>query len=467
MRWLRARSVRARVTVGAALVVAVTLAALGFGIVSLVREQAVAAVSATANAQARTVATLAEAGQLPALLEVDSLDDTLLQVVAANGTVLAASPQLTGLGPLTGTGPPEQRASERTLRIELPSSDGVFRVVTAPVATPGGRVVVHAASSLAQADEMLADLGRLMIGGLALALLVIVAVTWVVVTRALRPVEAIRAEVDAITASDLEHRVPVPHARDEVARLAVTMNRMLDRLADAALRQRRFVADVSHEIRSPIASLRTQLDVARAHPEITDWRELVGDLTADTGRLEELTTDLLLLARLDADASSGRPAGSQRVDLGGLVGDVLAHRRPDRVPVDAAPAGGVVVAGNRGQLERVLTNLLDNAVRHAASRVEVFVTIAGGEARLLVCDDGPGVALADRERIFDRFVRLDDARSRDDGGTGLGLPIAREIARAHGGDVRVVDVQAQVIETVPERRGWERACVEVMLPLAP
>lgn len=453
VRRLLARSVRARVTVGAVAVVATTLLALGLGTVSLVRERMVETVSLTARAQAHTVATLAEAGQLPALLEVDDLEDTLLQVVAVDGTVRAASPQLTGLGPLMGTAPDETGESDRTLRVELPDGSGVFRVVALPTSTPTGAVVVYAASSLRDTDDALGALAEVMAVGLGIALLVIAGVTYVVVRQALRPVESIRTQVDRISATDLTRRVPVPASGDEVARLAATMNRMLDRLSAAAERQRRFVADVSHEIRSPIASLRTQIEVAQTHPELTDWPEFVDDLAADTERLEALASDLLLLARLDADTGMSRSGRDTAVDLGELVAGLLARRPSGRVDVVAVLDPTVVVLGNPMRLERMVGNLLDNAWRHARSRVEVSIARSAASALLRVCNDGVAIPGEDRERIFDRFVRLDDARSRDSGGTGLGLPIAREIARAMGGDIEVADPPSPV-------------CFVVSLPLA-
>jgi signal transduction histidine kinase len=225
--------------------------------------------------------------------------------------------------------------------------------------------------------------------------------------------------------------VPEPPSRDEVARLARTTNETLTALEASVERQRRFVADASHELRSPIASLRTQLEVAAAHPELLDLDGAVHD----TVRLQSLAADLLLLARLDA----GERPGGARVDLDALVREELAQRAGDRVPVtlEGGSGGPVEVTGSRGQLARVLGNLLDNAQRHAVSRVRVRVGRGDGRAVLEVADDGAGVPEEERERIFQRFVRLDDARSRDDGGAGLGLAIARDVAVRHGGTLTV------------------------------
>ena len=468
---LRPTSVRSRVTIGAVLVVTLALVVLGVAIISLMRDGMVRSVEATARAQGQSVATLAEAGQLPALLEVDALDRTVLQVVDSHGQVLASSPQLTGLGPVTGSLPVADGTVARTIELVLPGSEPtLYRVVTAATDTPAGRVYTHSGSSLAESDRALATLTSLMLAGLAGALLVVGAVTWFVVRRALQPVETIRAEVDLITSTDLGRRVPVPTSGDEITRLAATMNRMLDRLQAAVEQQRQLVADVSHEVRSPIASLRTQLEVALAHPELTDWPELAQDLLVDTDRLQGLATDLLLLARLDA----GGTGAAEAVDLADLVREVTERSARRRVPVDLSLTDGVIVSGNRAQLARVIDNLLDNAQRHAAGAIAVTVraqpsggTVArpshAGSERLRgaspaaygiveVSNDGEPIHEADRERIFERFVRLDDARARDTGGAGLGLPIARQIARAHRGDLQV--------------GAGERACFVLTMPCA-
>jgi signal transduction histidine kinase len=269
-----------------------------------------------------------------------------------------------------------------------------------------------------------------MLIGLPLLLAVVGSVTWLVTRRALKPVEGIRSEMAAITASeDLSRRVPEPGSRDEVARLARTTNETLAALEASVERQRRFVADASHELRSPIASLRTQLEVGAAHRELLD----VPGAVADTVRLQQLAGDLLLLARLDA----GERPGQSRLDPAALVCEEASQRSGDRIPVTVNAADGLEVTGSRGQLARVLGNLLDNAQRHARTSVTVSVRRDGDSVVLAVADDGTGVPEPERERIFERFVRLDDARTRDDGGAGLGLAITRDVAQRHGGTLTV------------------------------
>ncbi|MFB7336776.1 sensor histidine kinase [Streptomyces adustus] len=308
-----------------------------------------------------------------------------------------------------------------------------YRFATVKATDLGGRtVLVHAGASLAARESAVRSAAVAMLAGLPLVLLVVGGVTWLVTRRALAPVEGIRREMAAITASeDLSRRVPEPASHDEVARLARTTNETLTALEAAVDRQRRFVADASHELRSPIASLRTQLEVGSAHPQLLD----VPGAVKDTERLQHLAADLLLLARLDA----GERPGQGRVDLGELVREELGRRPADRTQVSLHADEELQVAGSRGQLTRVIGNLLDNAQRHARAEVVVHVTAQGDRIVLTVADDGSGVPDAERERIFERFVRLDDARARDDGGAGLGLAIARDVARRHGGTLTATE----------------------------
>jgi signal transduction histidine kinase len=274
---------------------------------------------------------------------------------------------------------------------------------------------------------------------------------WRVVGAALRPVEALRRGAEEITGSVRAGRLPVPAAHDEIHRLALTLNGMLDRLETARSRQRAFVADAAHELRSPLANMRTQLEVAQRLSDQTDWPVVAGDLLADNERLARLVDDLLLLARLDEAGGSagwpqGRPPASRRaepVEIGELLGQI-AQRYPSP-PVTVAPPGEPLwTTGGPDALRRIVANLVDNAVRHARSRVVLAADSDGAYHRITVTDDGPGIPAADRERVFDRFTRLDDARARDVGGSGLGLAIVRELVRQHGGSVRLVDAPIAV-----------------------
>ncbi|MEU3205589.1 HAMP domain-containing sensor histidine kinase [Streptomyces cyaneofuscatus] len=458
------RSVRARAAIGATVVVTVALVAAGLAVLLVLRDNLIGQADLQAEVAAREVA-----GQL-ALdtryedLDLDDAEDHPVQVTDEEGRVVFVSK---GLQAVSGTRSPgvspvpsasvdatpspddddDDDDDGRPARGEVSSddpdlSDGTatvdgkhadYRFAAVEATTSAGiTLTVRAGAPLAPEQEAVDTVRGAMLTGLPVLLAVVAGVTWLVTRRALRPVEGIRREMAAITASeDLARRVPEPDSRDEIAALARTTNETLTVLEASVERQRRFVADASHELRSPIASLRTQLEVAEAHPELLDLPGAV----ADTVRLQVLAADLLLLARLDA----GEKPGAARLEVGALVREEVSQRAGDRIPVtvEVAEDASYEVNGSRGQLVRVIGNLLDNAQRHAAHRITVQVAVDGGGARVEVRDDGAGVPEDERERIFERFVRLDDARSRDDGGAGLGLAIARDVATRHGGTLTV------------------------------
>jgi signal transduction histidine kinase len=305
-----------------------------------------------------------------------------------------------------------------------------FAVATIRIQSAGGTdLLVSGRASLASAEQALGTLERVLVPGVPLLLLVVAAMTWSSVGRALAPVGAIRREMADITARDLNRRVPVPGSGDEVAALATTVNGTLDRLETAVETHKRFVADAAHELRGPVATLRARLELAEPS-------ELTAEALTDVQRLQSLAGDLLLLARLDA----GEPLRATALDLGQAAAEEalrLPRRSGVALTLDVAP--DVVVTGVRGHVDRLVTNLVDNAVRHAATSVEVVVRREAAHAVLEVLDDGPGIPADQREAVFDRFTRLDEARARDAGGSGLGLAIARDIATLHQGTLRAVD----------------------------
>jgi signal transduction histidine kinase len=311
-----------------------------------------------------------------------------------------------------------------------------IRVPNAYHALDGYVVLIY---STRTAQARLNIIGWSVIGGTLALTLLIAGCTWMAVGRVLRPVEAIRAEFAELSAHHLGRRVSVPRSGNEIAHLAATMNTTLDKLQSAVNRQRQFTADASHELRTPLACLRTELELALNRPDTADWPRVVHDAHQDTMRLQDLTENLLLLARLDEEHTDPKPHGT--VDLTDVVREATARRSPPRnliIDVSTEPTP-VIVRGHPALLARVLGNLLDNAERHATGIITVRLThdTAHHEAVLDVLDDGPGIPPEDHERIFERFTRLDDARARDTGGAGLGLAIAHRITTAHHGTLNV------------------------------
>ncbi|WP_432035450.1 sensor histidine kinase [Streptomyces cucumeris] len=416
MRLTRGMSVRAKAVLAAAGVVSFAIAGCVLALVLVLqhslRESARADARRTAASVVDQFTTARMTNGRPTVIVPD-------QVVIQDASGRAVSPTTAVRSGRRGTaGPP---------RGEVPAE------ATAAVGAPGSPYDVKVNPSTTALDNARQLLLHDVAPAAAGLVLFVAGLTWLLVGRALRPVAAIRREVTEITERDLHRRVPVPAARDEIARLARTMNATLDRLHQAMTRQRRFVADASHELRSPIAAVRAQLELAMARPHRTDWPSAVHKALQDTERLQAVASDLLLLARLDAQDAPPRSP----VDLRALAAEE-ARRHPGTVALTPAgdgtgPAADPVVHGSRVQLSRLLTNLTDNARRHARASVRLTIGRYEDAVELTVDDDGPGIPEADRDRVFERFTRLDHARARQDGGTGLGLAIAHDIAHAHGG----------------------------------
>jgi signal transduction histidine kinase len=430
-------SVRVRTTVAAVAVVGVAMVVGAVVMVVVLRSTLTREVRAAARLRAEDVAAVLAAGggsgvAGPGTLAVDDADELLIQVLDGGGRVVAASPNAEGRPPVARLRPGS------SAEVEVPAGgpmdeSGEFLAVATGADTPRGQRTVLVARSTEAVDEAVAAVGGLLAVGLPLLLAVVAVTTWVVVGRALAPVEAMRAEVDEISAAALHRRVPDPPADDEIGRLARTMNRMLGRLEQAQARQRRLVSDASHELRSPVATIRQHAEVALAHPGRTTTSELASTVLAEDLRLQRLTEDLLLLTRADEQSLALR---RRPVDLDDLVFEEAKRLREAtglRVDTSAVSAGRV--AGDAAGLRRVLRNLGDNASRHARERLALSVAERDATVVLAVEDDGSGIPEADRERVFERFVRLDGARARDDGGSGLGLAIVAELVAAHGGTI--------------------------------
>ena len=356
--------------------------------------------------------------------------------VVSDGKVVAATPGFRGSGGL-GLSARSPGAIEVVEVSRLPLDiPGPYRVVAQGVATPSGPMTVFVAVPVHDVEHAMSAATR--IGGIGLALLVgvIAAVMWLAIGRALAPVNAIRTRADAISGQSLDLRVPTPPQHDEIGRLARTVNQMLGRLQLSAENQRRFVADAAHELRSPIASLRVQLEAA-ADQDWADGRARGDDMLHETTRMADLVDQLLLLARAGADTSWLRLS---TVDLDDVVESAVTSLLPaESVVIDTAAVEPVQLSGDAVLLEQVVRNLVANAAGHARTTVRLSLTTVGGAAVLTVDDDGPGVPPDRRDDIFERFVRLDDSRDRVRGGVGLGLAIVSEIVGGHGGRIHVDD----------------------------
>lgn len=410
------------------------------GAVSLVwilRQSATNTVRDSAQQRAHDVATVVATGGAArdAIVAGNLTERSVVQVLDARGSVLVSSPEIDGEPALTSARPAPGSVQVSVQEVPLADQE-LFVVVAQGVGTPSGDAIVVVAQSLGSVDAGVTTVERLLALGFPLLLLVVAGSVYYVVGRTLSPVEEIRRRVAAIGATDLDKRVPVPIADDEVSRLALTMNSMLDRLQDSQAAQQRFVADASHELRSPLAAIRATLEVGLEHPESQQWSDAAPAVLEETDRLSKLVDDLLLLARSDEVTTPGDHLDVDLDDILMIEADRLSRHGAIDVSVDVAPAR---VAGDRQQLERLVRNLCDNAARYAKSTITLSLRVDGGWAVLAVQDDGPGIPVKDRERVFDRFVRLDPARHRPSGGAGLGLAIVSEVARTHGGAVAVED----------------------------
>ncbi len=424
----RVGTVRAGTTASATVVVAIALLIGGIALIGALRQTLIAEVEEASRSQALDVASRLESGT-PLYLEVTgSEDEQLVQVLGPDDNVVAASSNVAGRPAVARLGPGE------SARVVTPLDDDEFVVVAEGAQTPDGPRTVLVARALIGVFETTAVVTQLLIIGLPVLLAVVALTTWFTVGRALAPVDAIRREVDEISAAQLHRRVPQPDTNDEIGRLAATMNRMLARLEEARNSQRRFVSDASHELRSPITTIRHHAEVALAHPDRTTAEELAEVVLAEQQRMQRLVEDLLLLARADEHI----PPPRTQVDLDDLAFEEARRlRSTTSLRVDTSAVGAARVHGDVDALRRVLRNLGENAARHAASRIDIALTDHGGQVVLTVDDDGPGIPESERARVLERFVRLDEARSRDDGGSGLGLAIVDEVARAHGGSVSI------------------------------
>ena len=443
--WWFERTIRTRLV---ALTILPLVIALCIGTVALAylfSTGRIRSVDRQTSAEATTLAALAQSGQLPSPLPVPAGSPLLAQVIDANGTVLAATASASTVLPLVAR-PAISAGAHNSTDDDNPFGAAVLRLRVQPVTVAGRSAVIVVAAPLADVQSALRSLRTVIFVVVPILTVLVGLLEWVVIGLTLRPVERLRVAAAGLATDARAPSMRAPSAGvgpprptsaqqrpvaspamllptgtgdDEITRLAQTLNELLQRVERSMAQQRDLVADAAHELRSPLASMRVQLDVVRAHPSLTAASDLAAELSPEIDRLTRLVNDLLLLGRLEG----GGPVGAEPVDLTALVG---------------APGPAVVVPGDRDRLERLVRNLVDNAHEHADT-VQVSVRRDAMTAVLEVDDDGPGIAVEDRERVFHRWTRLDSARDRSTGGSGLGLSLVHEIAAAHGGTAAITD----------------------------
>jgi signal transduction histidine kinase len=442
-------SVRARSALAAGLVVALTLGAGTAVLFYLLQRTMLSSLDQAATSRAADFADrISVIGEqdLDATLKETRRDDQVVQVIDARNRVVASSRSSAGIdgdrdgrtgddAPLTGLrAQPGQVVREHAGPRKILDRARPYIVLAHGVSFQDDDYTVIVGTSFRPQRASILTLVRFAAGGLPVLVLLVSGATWVLVDRALKPVEVIRRRVAGIGAGDLDDRVPVPPTRDEIARLAVTMNQMLDRLQSGQQAQRQFVADASHELRSPLATLAATLEVAAADPSGQTWAELRTVMEDETGRMAVLVENLLVLAKVD---DQGLVLRVTDVDLDDLLEEEVRRVRAATALEVVARIEPVRVAGDVLRLGQAIRNVVDNAARHARTRIELTLASVDGAAVLTVQDDGPGIPPAQRERVFERFVRLDDSRDRASGGSGLGLPIVLEVVKGHHGTVEI------------------------------
>jgi signal transduction histidine kinase len=364
-----------------------------------------------------------------------------VQVIAPNGDVVAVTPGLADSTRLDVIDEPPL-GEQTTATVDGATIGGIpgqqYRMVARTIDSAVGPLTIFAVTSLDSADRAERDLRNSLIIGVPLLVALAAFLIYRVVTRALAPVDAMRAEVDRIEAADLSGRVEAGSSDDEIANLGLTLNRMLDRLETESRRQQLFAAAASHELRSPLSTIRTELEVGLTYPDRAEWTKVAEDSLIEVARLEDLTRDLRMLTR----SRSMQASAAVPIELSEVVASEVALRRPERgIRYETALASAPMTA-DPDAVVRVVRNLFDNAERHAASEIRVIVTSDTNGIVLTVANDGPAIPEAERERIFEPFMRLDEARSLDIGGSGLGLAIARSIMTALGGSIVAAAVES-------------------------
>ena len=455
-------SIRARLTLFFVLAIAAILAFTGVALTALVRHSSAnEASNQIAAVMAQTQEHFVTQRTMPHHVEVLAMhDDVVVQVTNLAGTkVLAASSAITGAPVLAHE--TLDTASADGLGVRLITNDATRGVLAqtsyatvGTIATPDGPGLIFGFIYGAHVSRSLSVLLASLAVSFPVLLLVSGGLIWIGIGLALAPVEAIRRRVDAIAAEDLTQRVPLTGGDDEIARMARTVNAMLDRLESSSHFQQEFVSNVSHELRSPLTTLLTTTERAANDPDRADWPEVVEVVMREGRRLDVLIDDLFWLARHDENQVTSH---STDVDLDDLLFEEAQRvRLVSDLRVDTAAVTPTRVEGDPAMHKRMIRNVVDNASRYAATELRFESHYDGDYAVVTVADDGEGVDVAESDRLFERFVRADPARSRISGGTGLGLAIVNEIVTHHGGTARFVAVDAGSKVELRVRRDGQR-----------
>lgn len=453
-RWGARIGLRARSVLVAVVVVLVAMLLGGTGLVLVLESSLEQAVEATGQARAAETVSRIDTNGVAATsagLGDQTRTDAVTLVLDASGAVVGSS-RRSVTRPFTDQRPAPGAYTSVEQDIDTLDEGGEWKVVTTAVVSEGRTYYVQVAVPIRVERASVQTVSLLLVVGTPLLLAAVAGAVWVLVGRALRSVEGIRRTVADIDARALAARVEVPPTRDEIAALASTMNAMLDRLQVSDRAQRAFVSDASHELRSPLATVSTAAELAGRTSDPATRDRLIATINAELTRMRSLVANLMALARADAHDSTGVAAD---VDL-----DDLVEREAQRLRTTSALRVGVRIEPVRvradpARIVQPLRNLVDNAERHARGAIDLTVLRDGDEAVVRVDNDGPVIPVESRERVFERFVRLDESRSRDAGGSGLGLAIARAELVSQGGDVSVVD----------HPQGWCR--FEIRLPIEP
>ena len=428
--------ISARSAATSAVVVLVAFAFAGAAFDLILYRTLLAGVDDATAGRARTIVDALHSGS------PDALDSALLattqrvvaiQLIAPDGTVVKRA----GSAPATPLIPINE--FDFNLRRGMPDdavADDDMRVSGQKVNARSGQYTVLVGGGSEAVEAIVRTVALLVAGTAPIITGVAAAASYLLVRRSLQSVDAIRSRVAEISTSDLAERVPVPTSRDEISALAVTMNEMLARLEAGHQAQQRFLSDASHELRSPLATIISGLEVAEAHPELLDAELAVDTLLPEAHRMRVLIEDLLLLARADEQSVVMRKEEVALDELAEVEAARVRREAGCTVHADICPSR---LTADPAGMSRMIRNLVDNAVRHANSLIVIEVSSRDRTAILSIGDDGPGIAPAERTRVFERFVRLDSDRSRSSGGAGLGLAIVAEVVAAHGGTVSIDD----------------------------